>query len=78
MQMEFMAHKDFQHAKITLRTDRGPAAGCILDCAESRPVDVIVMPAGGLDSLRRNSPGHVTEEVLDAASCAVWFEWMII
>ncbi len=73
-QMEFLAHKEFRHAKISLRTERGRASDCILAYAETRPVDRIVMPAGGLESLRRKSVGHVTEEVLAAAPCEVWVE----
>jgi len=75
-QMEFLAHKEFRNAKVSLRTERGPAAECILGYAQSRPVDVIMMPTGGLESLRRRTPGHVTEEVLAAAPCEVWVEWM--
>jgi nucleotide-binding universal stress UspA family protein len=75
-QMEFLAHKEFRHARISLRAERGRAADCILGYAQSDPVDVIVMPTGGLESLRRNSPGHVTEEVLEHAPCGVWVEWM--
>lgn len=75
-QMEFWAHKEFKHARINLRTERGRASECILGYARSRPVDRIVMPAGGLESLRRKSTGHVTEEVLAAAPCEVWVEGM--
>jgi nucleotide-binding universal stress UspA family protein len=75
-QMEFLAHREFHNAKISLRTERGCAVECILSYAQSRPVDAIVMPTGGLASLRRNSPGHVTEAVLAAAPCDVWVEWM--
>lgn len=75
-QMEFLAHEIFDHAKVSRRADRGRAADCILDYAQSHAVDVIVMPAGGPESLRRNSLGHVTEEILATAPCAVWMEWM--
>jgi nucleotide-binding universal stress UspA family protein len=75
-QMEFWAHQEFRHARINLRTERGRASECILRYARSRPVDRIVMPAGGFESLRRKSTGHVTEEVLAAAPCEVWVEGM--
>lgn len=75
-QMEFWAHKEFKHARINLRTERGRASECILRYARSRSVDRIVISAGGLESLRRKSAGHVTEEVLAAAPCEVWVEGM--
>jgi nucleotide-binding universal stress UspA family protein len=75
-QMEFLARKEFEFAQVSRRVDRGRAADCILEYAQNHEVDVIVMPAGGPESLRRSSLGHVTEEVLTGAPCAVWMEWM--
>jgi nucleotide-binding universal stress UspA family protein len=75
-QMEFLASEKFLQAKVTRRAERGDAAECILAYAQRHAVDVIVMPAGGPQSLRRNSLGHVTEEVLSTAPCDVWIEWM--
>jgi len=75
-QMEFLAHQEFEFAPVCRRVERGRAADSILDYARNHAVDVIVMPAGGPESLRRNSLGHVTEEVLTGAPCAVWMEWM--
>jgi len=75
-QMEFLAQQQFDHAKVIRRTERGRAADCILEYAQRNAVDVIVMPAGGPESLGRNSLGHVTEAVLRGAPCDVWMEWM--
>jgi nucleotide-binding universal stress UspA family protein len=75
-QMEFLARKEFNIAQVCRRVERGRAADCILDYARNHAVDVIVMPAGGSESLRRSSLGHVSEEVLTEAPCAVWMEWM--
>jgi nucleotide-binding universal stress UspA family protein len=73
-QMEFLARKEFEFAHVSRRVERGRAADCILDYAEHHAVDVIVMPAGGPESLRHNSLGHVTEEVLTGAPCDVWMD----
>jgi nucleotide-binding universal stress UspA family protein len=75
-QMEFLARKEFRVARVSRRVERGRAADCIIRYAHQHEVDVILMCPGGLDSLRRNSLGHVSEEVLSAAPCAVWMEWM--
>jgi nucleotide-binding universal stress UspA family protein len=64
-QMEFLGRQQFEFAQVSRRVERGRPADCILDYARSHEVDVIVMP--GPDSL-----GHVTEEVLSFAPCAVW------
>jgi nucleotide-binding universal stress UspA family protein len=75
-QMEFLARRQFDVARVCRRVQRGPAGDCILEYAWRNEVDVILMPAGGPDSLRRNSVGHVAEEVLSGASCDVWMERM--
>jgi nucleotide-binding universal stress UspA family protein len=75
-QMESLARKEFEFARVSRRVEWGRPADCILDCARSSAADAIVMPAGGLESLCRNSLGHVTDEVLAEARCAVWIEWM--
>jgi len=75
-QMEFLARRQFASAQVRRRVERGRAADCILGYARQHDVDVILMPAGGPESLRRNSVGHVSEEVLTAAPCDVWMEWM--
>ena len=75
-QMEFLARKEFGTAHVRRRVERGRAADCIIDYARTHAVDVIVMPAGGLTSLRRGQLGHVSEDVLLGAQCAVWMEWM--
>jgi nucleotide-binding universal stress UspA family protein len=73
-QMEFLARKEFEHAQLSSRVERGRAADCILDYVQKHEVDVVVMPAGDRESLGRGSLGHVTEEVLSVAPCAVWTE----
>jgi len=75
-QMEFLARKDFEFARICRRVERGRAADSILDYARLNAPDIIVMPAGGAPNVRDSSLGHVTEEVLTATPCAVWLEWM--
>ncbi len=75
-QMEFLARKEFEFARVTRRVERGQPADCILDYARNRAVDLIVMPAGGPESFRRGAVGRVAEEVLKGAPCAVWMDWM--
>src|SRR5271165_3090561 len=73
-QMEFLARQEFEFAQVNRRVERGRAADCILEYAQGHDVDVIVMSAGGQESISQGSLGHVTEEVLRAAPCAVWTE----
>ncbi len=74
-QMEFLARKEFDFARVCRRVERGRAADSILDYARLNAPDIIVMQAGGAPNARRSSLGHVTEEVLTATPCAVWLEW---
>jgi nucleotide-binding universal stress UspA family protein len=75
-QMEFLARKEFAFARSSRRVERGRPADSILDYARNTGVDVIVMPAGSPESIRRGTLGHVTEEVMTRASCDMWMEWM--
>ena len=77
-QMEFLARKEFAFAQVSRRVERGRAAGVILEYAQSHQLDVIVMPPGGQQGFGRGSQGHVAEEVMLAAPCAVWTERMTV
>jgi nucleotide-binding universal stress UspA family protein len=73
-QMEFLGRREFKFAQVNPRVEHGRAADCILDYVRTHDVDVIVMPAGDREGLGRGSLGHITEEILMAAPCAVWAE----
>lgn len=75
-QMDFLASTQFKFAQVSSCVQRGRAADCVLDYASRKPIDVIVMAPGTCESLRRNCLGHVTEQVLTQAQCAIWMEWM--
>jgi nucleotide-binding universal stress UspA family protein len=75
-QLEFFARQEFAAAKVVCCAERGKAAECILEFARNHAVDVVVMSAGGHDSVAHTSLGRVTEAVLSDAPCAVWIEWM--
>ena len=75
-QMEFLARKEFEFAQVRRRVERGRAGDCIIQYARQHEMDAILMCPGGMKSFRRHSLGHVSEEVLTSAPCAVWMEWM--
>jgi len=75
-QMDFFASKQFKLAQVRRCVERGRAADCVLEYANRKPIDIIVMAPGGRESLHCHCLGHVTEQVLTQAPCAVWMEWM--
>src|ERR1051325_4955200 len=75
-QMDFFASKQFTLAQVRRCVERGRAADCVLEYANRKPIDIIVMAPGGRESLHCHCLGHVTEQVLTQAPCAVWMEWM--
>src|ERR1051325_7962338 len=75
-QMDFFASKQFNLAQVRRCVERGRAADCVLEYANHKLIDIIVMAPGGRESLHCPCLGHVTEQVLTQAPCAVWMEWM--
>src|ERR1051326_3991527 len=75
-QMDFLASKQSKFAQVSRCVQRGCPADCVLEYTTRQPIDVILMAPGGCESLCRNCLGHVTEQVLTQAPCAVWMEWM--
>jgi nucleotide-binding universal stress UspA family protein len=75
-QLEFLARKEFESARVCRRVERGRAADRILDYARLHGPELIAMPARAASSLRHGPLGHVTEEVLTGAPCAVLLDWL--
>jgi nucleotide-binding universal stress UspA family protein len=67
-QLEFIARRDFPGMRIIRRAERGRAADRILDYIRARNINLVVMPV-------RSPLGHVAEEVVSNAPCAVWLDW---
>lgn len=59
------------HAQVEVLVREGPAAQDILNTAETRAVDLIVMSTHGRSGVRRLLLGSVTEKVIHAAPCPV-------
>jgi nucleotide-binding universal stress UspA family protein len=59
------------HAQVEVLVREGPAAQDILNTAEKRAVDLIVMSTHGRSGVRRLLLGSVTEKVLHSAPCPV-------
>jgi nucleotide-binding universal stress UspA family protein len=59
------------HAQVEIIVCEGPAAQDILDAAEKRAVDLIVMSTHGRSGVRRLLLGSVTEKVIHSAPCPV-------
>jgi len=57
--------------KIRKVVDAGDAYGTILECAESKHVDLIVMSSHGRSGLSRMLIGSVTDKIVRGAPCPV-------
>ncbi len=61
-----------KHLRVERIIARGEAARTIVECAESRKVDLIMLPTQGQGIFRRLLLGSTAAKVLHDAECAVW------
>jgi nucleotide-binding universal stress UspA family protein len=63
---------DLKYLRTEILLEQGEAARKIVDCAESRHADLIMMPTQGLGIYRRLIIGSNVAKVLHDADCPVW------
>jgi nucleotide-binding universal stress UspA family protein len=63
---------DLDYIHVETMVERGEAARKIVECAEARHADLIMMPTQGLGVYRRLIIGSSVAKVLHDADCPVW------
>jgi nucleotide-binding universal stress UspA family protein len=63
---------DLRYLRVERLIERGEAAAKIVEIADQRQVDLIMMPTQGLGRFRRFILGSNTTKVLHDADCAIW------
>src|ERR1041385_926463 len=64
--------KDLQHLNVEKIVGHGEPARKIVECANRRHVDLIMMPTQGMGIYRRLILGSTSAKVLHDADCPVW------
>lgn len=71
MYKDLSREKDIRSFKLTLKTEEGHPADMILQTAEKKNVDLVVMGASGKHAVERFILGSVAEKVVRHAKCPV-------
>ena len=74
-QMRVLAGEGSDPSCISARLERGTAGDRILQYVREHDIDLVVMSAGGSSNVYGRPIGHVADQVLTEATCAVWLDW---